>query len=60
MVTLKYDNDDDNDDDATLTYLTALSMSQSSKMTSGDFPPSSRDTFFKLETAQLSMIVLPI
>lgn len=32
---------------------TALSMSQSLKMMRGDFPPSSRDTFFRLLTAQL-------
>lgn len=32
---------------------TALSMSQSLKMMSGDFPPSSRETFFTLLTAQL-------
>lgn len=32
---------------------TALSMSQSLKMMSGDFPPSSRETFFRLLTAQL-------
>lgn len=32
---------------------TALSMSQSLKMRRGDFPPSSRETFFRLLTAQL-------
>lgn len=36
-----------------LTMRTALSMSQSAKMIRGDFPPSSRDTFFTLLTAQL-------
>lgn len=36
-----------------LTMRTALSMSQSAKMMRGDFPPSSRDTFFTLLTAQL-------
>ena len=35
------------------TERTALSMSQSLKMMRGDFPPSSRDTFFTLLTAQL-------
>lgn len=32
---------------------TALSMSQSLKMMRGDFPPSSKETFFTLLTAQL-------
>lgn len=36
-----------------LTMRTALSMSQSAKMMRGDFPPSSRETFFTLLTAQL-------
>lgn len=36
-----------------LTMRTALSMSQSLKMMSGDFPPSSRETFFRLLSAQL-------
>lgn len=36
-----------------LTMRTALSMSQSAKMMSGDFPPSSKDTFLRLLTAQL-------
>lgn len=36
-----------------LTMRTALSMSQSLKIMRGDFPPSSRDTFFRLLTAQL-------
>lgn len=36
-----------------LTMRTALSMSQSLKMMRGDFPPSSRETFFRLLTAQL-------
>lgn len=36
-----------------LTMRTALSMSQSLKMIRGDFPPSSRETFFTLLTAQL-------
>lgn len=35
------------------TILTALSRSQSLKMMRGDFPPSSRETFFTLLTAQL-------
>lgn len=38
-----------------LTMRTALSMSQSLKMMRGDFPPSSRETFFTLLTAQLYM-----
>lgn len=37
-----------------LTNLTALSRSQSAKTTNGDFPPSSRETFFRLLFAQLS------
>lgn len=36
-----------------LTMRTALSMSQSAKMMSGDFPPSSRETFLRLLRAQL-------
>lgn len=36
-----------------LTMRTALSMSQSLKMMRGDFPPSSRETFFRLLRAQL-------
>lgn len=36
-----------------LTMRTALSMSQSLNMMRGDFPPSSRETFFRLLTAQL-------
>lgn len=36
-----------------LTCLTALSMSQSWKIISGDLPPSSKEHFFKLLTAQL-------
>lgn len=32
---------------------TALSMSQSLNMMRGDFPPSSRETFFRLLMAQL-------
>lgn len=36
-----------------LTMRTALSMSQSLKMMRGDFPPSSRETFFRLLSAQL-------
>ena len=35
------------------TYLTARSRSQSLKMINGDFPPSSRDTFFTLLFAAL-------
>lgn len=35
------------------TMRTALSMSQSLKMMRGDFPPSSKETFFTLLTAQL-------
>lgn len=37
----------------TLTSRTALSSSQSLNIMSGDLPPSSRETFFKLLTAQL-------
>lgn len=36
-----------------LTMRTALSMSQSLKIMRGDFPPSSRETFFRLLSAQL-------
>lgn len=36
-----------------LTICTALLRSQSAKMMRGDFPPSSRDTFFTLLRAQL-------
>lgn len=36
-----------------LTILTALSKSQSLNTISGDFPPNSRDTFFKFALAQL-------
>ena len=36
-----------------LTCLTAMSILQSAKMTNGDLPPNSRDTFFKLLVAQL-------
>ena len=42
-----------------LTFLTARSRSQSSKMTRGDLPPSSSDTFFRLESAQERMMVWP-
>lgn len=38
---------------STLTIRTALSSSQSLNIISGDLPPSSRETFFKLLTAQL-------
>ena len=38
---------------AVLTICTALSRSQSAKMRRGDFPPSSRETFFTLLRAQL-------
>jgi hypothetical protein len=40
--------------------LTAFSRSQSPKMMSGLFPPSSRLTFFRLDLAQDSMMVCPI
>lgn len=36
------------------TCRTALSKSQSAQMISGDFPPSSNDTFFKFDIAQLN------
>lgn len=36
-----------------LTICTALLRSQSAKMIRGDFPPSSRETFFTLLRAQL-------
>lgn len=39
-----------------LTMRTALSRSQSLKIMKGDFPPSSRETFFRLLTAQDFMI----
>ena len=36
-------------------------MSQSAKKISGDFPPSSRETFFRLESAQdLSIVIVVI
>ena len=40
-------------DDFILTKRTARSISQSLKMINGDFPPSSKDTFFRLLRAQL-------
>lgn len=38
---------------SSLTICTALLRSQSAKMIRGDFPPSSRETFFTLLRAQL-------
>lgn len=43
-----------------LTKRTALSRSQSEKMMNGDFPPNSRDVFFKLESAQARMTIFPV
>lgn len=36
-----------------LTILTALSKSQSENIIKGDFPPNSKETFFKFDEAQL-------
>ena len=41
------------------TILTALSRSQSSNIISGDFPPSSSETFFRFESAQVLIITCP-
>jgi hypothetical protein len=35
-------------------------MSQSEKMMNGDLPPSSNEVFFKLESAQARMTILPV
>lgn len=40
-------------------YLTALSRSQSLKMTNGDLPPNSSVTFFKLLAPQVVIMTLP-
>ena len=41
-------------------FLTAFSISQSAKMIKGDFPPSSREHFFKFDSAQDFMMLWPI
>lgn len=44
---------------ALIPICTALLRSQSEKMMRGDFPPSSRETFFTLLRAQLFMMCFP-
>ena len=43
-----------------ITILTALSKSQSPKIINGDLPPSSKDTFLRLLSAQDLIMTLPI
>ena len=52
-IALGYDSRGSPPPPAVLTICTALPRSQSAKMRRGDFPPSSRETFFTLLRAQL-------